>query len=252
MSSFRKFGGTNFATHQNIAKSTTLHSNQYQCTSTNGLKNTKNTLLTHRDMVGNSILNIGSIYFQDGSTMSSTNGSQGPQGNQGFPGYSGTTGIGYQGSQGSQGPTGYSGNIGNQGSTGPQGFQGYTGYQGSTGNQGATGYQGATGNQGPNGYSGNNCDETMPQMYSSSSGFYNGAFMECGRTTTNDSGVATITLNTINKIGSIMASVQSNDDEHAIIVLRSVSSTSFTIKTIKEDHSAISRNVYYNVIGKNT
>jgi len=129
MSTFRRYGGLNHSANNNIIRSYISNSEQMNINNSSGQPNSKEVFLSHIDMNGNSILHVGTIYFQNGTSISS---------------YSGTTGAGPQGATG-QGVTGPQGATG-QGITGPQGAtgQGITGPQGATG-QGVTGPQGATG-----------------------------------------------------------------------------------------------------------
>jgi len=151
MSSFRRYGGLNFSANNSIIRSYISNSQKTNTTKYTGLENSKEVSACHIDMSGNSLLHTGTIYFQDGSSMSTaTNiGPQGSQGYQGYQGYQGQTGTGSQGSQGYQGYQGYQGQTGT-GSQGSQGYQGYQGYQGSQGYQGYQGYQGQIGQTGTN------------------------------------------------------------------------------------------------------
>lgn len=113
-------------------------------------------------MNANSFLNVGCIYYDDGTkqcsaVISGPQGSTGPTGPQGITGFQGSTGI--QGSTGPIGPTGAAGpsDQGPQGATGPDGEQGPTGFigpTGATGSDGEQGLQGATGPQGETGIQG--------------------------------------------------------------------------------------------------
>ena len=147
--SFKQFGGLNYAAKNNIIGN--LYSNSINSSATNliGQENSKITSQSHLDMSANSMVNIGSLYFMDGSIQSTAAqiepGSSGPTGPQGSTGSQGPTGS--QGTQGTQGVTGPQGQQGQQGVTGPQGTQGV---QGVTGSQGPTGQQGVTGPLGSN------------------------------------------------------------------------------------------------------
>jgi hypothetical protein len=154
MSSFRKFGGINHSATNNIVRSNISNSNHQYVMSFSGQQNSKQKYQSHIDLSGNSILHTGSIYFQDGSILSSGNASSmmGPQGpiGVGVTGPQGGFGIGVTGPQGSigVGVTGPQGGFGigvtgPQGATGPIGV-GVTGPQGGFG-IGVTGPQGATG-----------------------------------------------------------------------------------------------------------
>jgi len=138
MSSFRRYGGLNFSANNSITRSYISNSEQMNINNYSGQKNSKGIFACHVDMSGNSMLHTGSIYFQDGTSMS-TAGNIGAQGAQGAQGYQGATGLGPQGYQGYQGVTGPFG-----GPQGAQGFQGYQGAQGYQGFQGATGPVGST------------------------------------------------------------------------------------------------------------
>lgn len=74
MSSFRKFGGMNFSPNSNIVKHNILNANSSSF-QTSGLLNSKEVFLSHIDMSGNSLLNVGSIYFTDGTYIDSSFGS---------------------------------------------------------------------------------------------------------------------------------------------------------------------------------
>ena len=153
MSTFRRYGGLNYSSTNNITRSFISNSDQMNINNFSGLENTKETFKSHIDLSGNSILHTQSIYFQDGTNMSTAGniGTQGPAGAQG------STGAGTQGAagpQGLKGDTGVQGATGSQGNTGPKGdtgTQGATGVQGATGSQGNTGPKGDTGVQGATG-----------------------------------------------------------------------------------------------------
>ena len=103
MSSFRRFGGLNFSSNNNIVKSNISNANKLNITNKTGLPNSKQIFASHIDLSGNSILHTGTIYFQDGTSMSSSSsgggsGTQGPQGAQGY--------TGAPGEQGATGPAG--------------------------------------------------------------------------------------------------------------------------------------------------
>ena len=157
MSTFRRYGGLNYSANNNITRSYINNSEQVNINNYSGLPNSKETFAGHLDLSGNSILHTGSIYFQDGTVMSTASnigatgsaGPPGPQGPQGPPGATGPQGYtGLQGATGLQGPTGIQGLTGIQGDTGPQG---YTGLQGATGLEGPTGPKGDTGIRGVTG-----------------------------------------------------------------------------------------------------
>lgn len=100
MSSFRRYGGVNYSANNNITRSYIGNSEQFNVNGYSGQQNSKGTFASHIDMSGNSMLHTGSIYFQDGTSLSTATN---------------------QGAQGAQGP------IGPQGATGPIGPQGVTG-----------------------------------------------------------------------------------------------------------------------------
>ena len=134
MSSFRRYGGLNFSANNNITRSYISNSEQLNINNYSGQQNSKEIFASHIDMSGNSILHTGTIYFQNGTSMSTAGnvGAQGAQGAQGVNGYQGFNGV--TGAQGTQGD--YGGPTGAQGDQGPQGAQGDQGPQGA---QGATG-----------------------------------------------------------------------------------------------------------------
>ena len=70
MATFRKYGGTNFSPISNIVRHNILNSKSSSF-NTSGLYNSKETHLSHIDMSGNSLLHVGNLYFQDGTSMSS-------------------------------------------------------------------------------------------------------------------------------------------------------------------------------------
>ena len=92
MSSFRRYGGLNFSGNNNITKSYISNSEQMNITNYSGQQNSKVVYANHIDMSGNSILHTGTIYFQDGTSMSSATGSGG-QGAKGDKGDTGDSGI---------------------------------------------------------------------------------------------------------------------------------------------------------------
>jgi hypothetical protein len=69
MATFRKYGGTNFSPIANIVRHNILNSKSSSF-NTSGLYNSKETFLSHVDMSGNSLLHVGNLYFQDGTSMS--------------------------------------------------------------------------------------------------------------------------------------------------------------------------------------
>ena len=130
MSSFRRYGGLNFSANNNITRSYISNTEQMNINNYSGQQNSKEVFASHVDLSGNSILHTGTIYFQDGTSMSSA------------------TNTGAQGETGPQGATGPQGDTGPQGATGATGA---TGPIGSTGPIGATGPIGGTGPIGPQG-----------------------------------------------------------------------------------------------------
>lgn len=110
MSSFRRYGGLNFSANNSITRSYISNYEQMNINNYSGQQNSKEVFASHIDMSGNSILHIGSVYFQDGTVMTTASnvGSQGP------PGPTGPTG------QGVPGPTGPTGET-TLGPTGPTG-----------------------------------------------------------------------------------------------------------------------------------
>jgi hypothetical protein len=160
MSSFRRYGGLNFSANNNITRSYISNSEQLNINNYSGQQNSKEVFASHIDMSGNSMLHTGTIYFQDGTSMSTA----GNMGAQGAPGPTGP--IGPPGPQGNPGATGPQGDSGPQGATGFQGGTGATGPQGKTGPQGATGFQGGTGATGAQGFTG----ATGPQGFTGPQG----------------------------------------------------------------------------------
>ena len=78
MSSFRRYGGLNFSANNNITRSYISNSEQMNINNFSGQQNSKETFASHIDMSGNSILHTGTIYFQNGTSMS-TAGTVGAQ-----------------------------------------------------------------------------------------------------------------------------------------------------------------------------
>ena len=70
MATFRKYGGTNYSPIANIVRHNMFNSKSCSFT-TSGLYNSKETFLSHIDMSGSSILHVGNLYFQDGTSISS-------------------------------------------------------------------------------------------------------------------------------------------------------------------------------------
>lgn len=70
MATFRKYGGTNYSPIANIVRHNIFNSKSSSFI-TSGLYNSKETFLSHIDMSGNSLLHVGNLYFQDGTSISS-------------------------------------------------------------------------------------------------------------------------------------------------------------------------------------
>lgn len=69
--SFRKYGGINHSSTNNIVRSHYSNSDNIVVSEKVGLPNSKVLFQNHLDMSGNSILNIGCIYFEDGTVQCS-------------------------------------------------------------------------------------------------------------------------------------------------------------------------------------
>ena len=125
MSSFRKYGGLQFSANHNITKSHILNSEKMNVNNYSGRENSKEVCASHIDMSGNSILHLGTVYFQDGTSLSSTSGVTGT------PGPTGPRGAdGAPGEKGAPGADGAPGEKGEKGNTGPEGPKGATGDSG--------------------------------------------------------------------------------------------------------------------------
>ena len=74
MATFRKYGGMQHSPISNIVRNNISNSSK-QTFTTSGLANSKETFSSHVDMSGNSILHVGNIYFQDGSSINNGNSS---------------------------------------------------------------------------------------------------------------------------------------------------------------------------------
>jgi len=144
MSTFRRYGGLNYAASNNVIRAYISNSEQMNINNYSGQPNSKEVFASHIDLSGNSILHTGAIYFQDGSSQSSAinQGAIGAQGSQGMPGTTGPTGP-----------------------TGPTGSTGATGATGSTGSTGATGVTGATGATGAPGQNASLNNYNYPQIW---------------------------------------------------------------------------------------
>ena len=148
MSSFRKYGGMNYAAKNNIVHNQYSNSDNLTVSTFLGQENSKIVSLSHIDMNYNSLMNTGEIYFSDGTSLSSGN-TRGPQGQKGDTGSQGPVGpVGPQGPQGLKGDQGIQGLKGDQGLKGEQGIQGQLGLTGPQGLQGPQGPQGLKGDQG--------------------------------------------------------------------------------------------------------
>ncbi len=164
---FKKYGGLSYSENHNIVRSNYTSSNNLFITNSTGLQNSRQITQSHLDMSNNSILNLGCLYFGDGTTQCTsgytpligTTGNTGYTGATGFKGmdntFTGYTGpIGYIGYNGYQGNTGEQGPIGNTGVVGPEGPKGDIGYNGEPGSIGNTGVVGPEGPKGDVGYAG--------------------------------------------------------------------------------------------------
>ena len=67
--SFRKFGGLNYASTNNIVRSHYSNTDNSTISNTLGLLNSKIVSKSHLDLSGNSIINVGGIYFQNGTEL---------------------------------------------------------------------------------------------------------------------------------------------------------------------------------------
>lgn len=95
MSSFRKSGGLNYAKRGMIVRSHITNSDQSTMSGFIGLNNTKIIEQNHVDMNTHSLLNVGTIYYQDGTSQSTAQTTVvGAQGAQGAPGESATVTVG--------------------------------------------------------------------------------------------------------------------------------------------------------------
>jgi cytoskeletal protein CcmA (bactofilin family) len=66
---FRKFGGLDYASRNNIVRSHYSNIDNSTISNTLGLLNSKVVLKSHLDLSGSSIMDIGGIYFQNGSSL---------------------------------------------------------------------------------------------------------------------------------------------------------------------------------------
>jgi hypothetical protein len=184
MATFRKYGGTNFSPISNIVRHNILNSKSSSFNTT-GLYNSKETYLSHIDMSGNSLLHVGNLYFQDGTSIStapgleqvlingpSANGESitnvgsikyvgGTSQNSAYTGYT-IAGV-YQYATLTLNNNGQIIDITNNtrlsGDTGPKGDEGDTGPKGDEGDTGPKGDEGDTGPKGDEGDAGPKGDE---------------------------------------------------------------------------------------------
>jgi hypothetical protein len=169
MSYYKKFGGTNRSAIENIVHHEYANKTRVNITESVGLNNSKILSQSHLDMSCNSLLNVNSLYFDDGEVYpkigkrgdigptgptGSMTGPTGPTGNTGQPGLTGLPCF----SNGQRGAPGLNGAIGPTstitGTTGPTGPIGLTGLPGLIGLPGVTGPNGQTGRIGPVGLTG--------------------------------------------------------------------------------------------------
>lgn len=89
--SFRRFGGIDYSGHNNIVRSNVSNNNNLNIQNKSGMSNSKELFKSHIDLSGNSLLNLGCIYFQNGSVQCTATqvGPQGPTGEQGTAGDTG-------------------------------------------------------------------------------------------------------------------------------------------------------------------
>jgi hypothetical protein len=165
MSSFRRYGGLNYSANNNITKSYISNSEQMNINNYSGQQNSNERFSSNIDLTGNSLLHTGTIFFEDGTYISSAAGigSTGPTGSPGLLGPVGPTGDqGIPGPKGDVGPTGEQGLLGPVGPTGDQGIPGPKGDVGPTGQQGKDGDDGSTGPSGDLGPIGPTGDQGKP------------------------------------------------------------------------------------------
>ena len=89
--SFRRFGGLNYSNTHNFVKSNVSNNTTLNIQNRSGQENSKELFKSHIDMSGNSVLNVGCIYFQNGSVQCSAS-AIGPTGSVGPEGPPGQTG----------------------------------------------------------------------------------------------------------------------------------------------------------------
>jgi len=68
--SFRKYGGLDYSQNNNIVRNNVLNSVNFSNTNIVGQLNSKTISNSHIDLSGNSLLNVGNIYFSDGTSQS--------------------------------------------------------------------------------------------------------------------------------------------------------------------------------------
>ena len=109
--SFRKFGGLNYSAKNNIVSNQFSNTDNAIITHTAGEPNTRIVSESHMDMSGNSVTEIGCLYFMDGTVQCTAAvippiGPTGPPGPTGPTGSTGATGPPGGGGSGTTGPTG--------------------------------------------------------------------------------------------------------------------------------------------------
>jgi microcystin-dependent protein len=156
MASFRRYGGLNYSANNNIVRNYISNSEQLNINNYSGQENSTEVFASAIDLSSNSILQTGTIYFMDGTSMNTASGTQGPQGAQGRIGLHGLRGVeGPPGPIGNEGPPGPIGNEGPPGPIGNEGPPGPIGNEGPPGPKGDEGPPGPIGNEGPPGPIGN-------------------------------------------------------------------------------------------------
>ena len=140
---FKIYGGLQYSSNKNIVSSNIENSQNKIISNKIGLLNSKIVAESTLDFSGNSILNLESLYYLDGSVQNTAEliGSTGPIGPTGITGPASLI-VGETGSTGSTGPTGSAGLTGLTGSTGLTGLIGPNGQVGTIGLIGSTGPSG--------------------------------------------------------------------------------------------------------------
>ncbi len=81
--SFKKYGGLTYSANHNIVRSNYNSPNNLFIPNYTGQQNSRQITQSHLDMSNNSVLNLGCLYFADGTTQctaaAGASGSQGPQ-----------------------------------------------------------------------------------------------------------------------------------------------------------------------------